>query len=146
MEENIKNAYFEVESLAYDLKYKSINQDEIKQGNNIYTLLHLIDCLLKENEELKLITQNYNAFRVDSPNSTKIIIADSQYFVDEFFKENFIPISKIKDLVDECIPVGKNIITREEEYQPNANANSYLTQLILELLKEMENKENEKFN
>jgi hypothetical protein len=102
MEEDIKNAYFEVESLAYDLKYKSINQDEIKQGDNIYTLLHLINSLLKENEELKLITQNYNAFKVDSPNSTKIIIADSEYFIDGFFKE-------------------------KEEYHPNVNANTYLT-------------------
>lgn len=114
MEENIKKAYFEVESLAYDLKYKSINQDEIKQGNNIYTLLHLIDSLLKENEELKLITQNYNAFRVDSPNLTKIIVADTEYFVDGFFKENFIEVQKIKDLIEnetinisgfKCIPL-----------------------------------------
>lgn len=48
--------------------------------------------------------------------------------------KNSVSKDKIKEIVDECIPRGKNIITKEEEYQPNANANSYLTQTILELL------------
>lgn len=42
---------------------------------------------------------------------------------------------KIKDIVNDCIPKGENRITGKIEYQPNANANSYLTQRILELLK-----------
>lgn len=41
---------------------------------------------------------------------------------------------KLKKVVDESIPKGKNIITGKEEYQPNTNANSYLTQKILEML------------
>ena len=45
-------------------------------------------------------------------------------------------IDKLKEIVDECIPKKENIITRELEYTPNANANSYLTQEILLLLKE----------
>ena len=56
-----------------------------------------------------------------------------KYF--EIVKDS-IPKAKIKEIVDECIPVGKNIITGKEEYKPNANANSYLTQMILELLKD----------
>lgn len=51
-EEN--TAYFEVENLAFDLNFRSINQDEIKQGNNIYKLLDLLKKLQKENEELKI--------------------------------------------------------------------------------------------
>lgn len=51
-------------------------------------------------------------------------------------KDEVITKAKVKEIVDECIPVGKNIITEKEEYQPNANANSYLTQMILELLKD----------
>jgi len=43
---------------------------------------------------------------------------------------------KIKEIVDECIPMKENIFTKELEYTPNANANSFLTQKILELLKE----------
>ena len=49
-----------------------------------------------------------------------------------------IPIFKIKEIVDDCIPKKENIITRELEYTPNANANSFLTQRILELLEESE--------
>ena len=51
-------------------------------------------------------------------------------------KDEVITKAKVKEIVDECIPVGKNIITGKEEYKPNANANSYLTQMILELLKD----------
>ena len=50
--------------------------------------------------------------------------------------ENCIPISKLKEIVDECIPKKENIITKELEYAPKANDNSYLTQRILELLEE----------
>ena len=50
--------------------------------------------------------------------------------------EDCIPISKLKEIVDECIPKKENIITKELEYTPNANDNSYLTQRILELLEE----------
>ena len=55
-------------------------------------------------------------------------------------KIGVIPIKKIKKIVDECIPKKTNIITNEIEYTPNANANSYLTQQILELLQESEDK------
>lgn len=50
--------------------------------------------------------------------------------------ENSIQKSKIKEIIDECIPKGKNIMTGEEEYQPNTNANSFLTQSILELMED----------
>ena len=58
-----------------------------------------------------------------------------KYFLEEFNKK-FISIDKLKEIVDECIPKKENIITKELEYTPNANANSYLTQEILSLLKE----------
>ena len=48
--------------------------------------------------------------------------------------EETIPKQKIKEIIDECIPKKPNIITGEIEYTPNTNANSYLTQQILELL------------
>ena len=44
--------------------------------------------------------------------------------------------SDLKQIVDECIPKKENIITRELEYTPNVNANSYLAQEILLLIKE----------
>lgn len=49
---------------------------------------------------------------------------------------NYVLRSKIKDIVDECIPKGENIITGKEEYKPNVNANSFLTQSILKLIGE----------
>lgn len=52
------------------------------------------------------------------------------------YQGNCISKDKLKEIVDECIPKKENIITRELEYTPNANANSYLTQEILLLLKE----------
>lgn len=43
---------------------------------------------------------------------------------------------KIQEIVDECIPKKENIFTGELEYTTNANANSFLAQEILNLLKE----------
>lgn len=54
--------------------------------------------------------------------------------IKEYINKNYISKEVIKDIVDECIPKNKNIITGKEEYQPNTNANSYLVQKILELL------------
>lgn len=50
------------------------------------------------------------------------------------YQGNCISKDKLKEIVDECVPKKENIITRELEYTPNANANSYLTQEILSLL------------
>ena len=58
--------------------------------------------LEEENKELKHITQNYNAYqqKSDNPNST-IIIADEKWFINGYFKENFIPKSKVKEKIEE---------------------------------------------
>ena len=57
--------------------------------------------LEEENKELKHITQNYNAYqqKSDNPNST-IIIADEKWFINGYFKENFIPKSKVKEKIE----------------------------------------------
>lgn len=62
--------------------------------------------------------------------------AEEQQKAEQIIYEHYIPKSKVKELIDECIPKGKNIMTGEEEYQPNTNANSFLTQSILELMEE----------
>ena len=54
---------------------------------------------------------------------------------DDCYRE-VVDIQELKKLVDECIPIKENIITKEKEYTPNANANSYLAQQILSFLKE----------
>lgn len=101
-----------IENILTDYKQKLHALD--KNENFIKELGKEIDRLREENEKL---TTNYN-------------LLEESYFTDN------IPKAKVKEIVDECIPRGKNIITGVEEYQPNANANSYLTQMILELLKD----------
>ena len=61
-----------------------------------------IKQLEEENKELKHITQNYNAYqqKSDNPNTT-IIIADEKWFINGYFKENFIPKSKVKEKIEE---------------------------------------------
>lgn len=82
----------------------------------------LVTAYEKEKEKnKKLLSDNIESFQ--------------KYFSEEFNKR-FISIDKLKEIVDECIPKKENIITRELEYTPNTNANSYLTQEILSLLKE----------
>ena len=58
--------------------------------------------LKEENKELKHITQNYNAYqqKSDNPNSTTII-ADEKWFINGYFKENFIPKSKVKEKIED---------------------------------------------
>ena len=76
--------------------------------------------LVEEKEKNKLLEENYSSAHEDI----------------NWFCENYIHKNKLKEIVDECIPKKENIITKELEYTPNANANSYLTQEILSLLKE----------
>ena len=74
-------------------------------GEEINAIEHILSDykrVLKENEELKHITQNYNAYqqKSDNPNTT-IIIADEKWFINGYFKENFIPKSKVKEKIEE---------------------------------------------
>ena len=66
--------------------------------------------------------------------------AEEQQKAEQIIYENYIPKQKIKEIEDVVILTKANIITNEIEYTPNANANSYLTQQILELLQESEEK------
>ena len=79
--------------------------EEVLDGDVIQSIEHLIKRykqLEEENKELKHITQNYNAYqqKSDNPNST-IIIADEKWFINGYFKENFIPKSKVKEKIEE---------------------------------------------
>ena len=73
-----------------------------KQCNAIKHLIKRYKQLEEENKELKHITQNYNAYqqKSDNPNTT-IIIADEKWFINGYFKENFIPKSKVKEKIEE---------------------------------------------
>ena len=80
----------------------SIFEDIKKLINISENLIARYKQLEEENKELKHITQNYNAYqqKSDNPNTT-IIIADEKWFINGYFKENFIPKSKVKDKMEE---------------------------------------------
>lgn len=60
-------------------------------------------------------------------------LKDAEEFENNMCEHRCLLKSEIEDIIDECIPKKKNIITGEEEYIPDTNANSYLTQKILKL-------------
>ena len=72
-----------------------------KECKALENLLTRYKQLEEENTQLKTITQEYNSYLQDSNCDTKIIIADSEYFANGFFKENFIPKSKVKEKIEE---------------------------------------------
>lgn len=75
---------------------------DIKALENAIQTIKAYKELEEENKELKHITQNYNAYqqKSDNPNST-IIIADEEWFIKGYFKENFIPKSRVKENIEE---------------------------------------------
>ena len=100
MEEDIKR----IEKFISDIKECGLNDcgKNCFDFNLLRNLLTRYKQLLEENKELKHITQNYNVYKQksDNPNST-IIIADEKWFINGFFKENFIPKSKVKEKIEE---------------------------------------------
>ena len=79
----------------------SIFEDIKKLINISENLIARYKQLEEENTQLKTITQEYNSYLQDSNCDTKIIIADSEYFANGYFKENFIPKSRVKDKMEE---------------------------------------------
>lgn len=96
-----------------------------------------------ENEISKQKQINAEHQKINAELREKVKELKNEYILEKVAKEEVeelledsIPKRKIKEIVDECIPKQENMITREIEYSPNAKANSYLTQQILELLQE----------
>lgn len=107
MEEDIKEILIALDNTTKKQLDKAIeNADkewsEMELEEDIKILENAISDLIKENKELKHITQNFNAYQQKSynPNST-IIIADEKWFINGYFKENFIPKSKVKEKIEE---------------------------------------------
>lgn len=98
MEEDIKNYMQDnINKGFHKFIYNDLGYDE-----KCIDIINAISNLIEENKELKHITQNYNAYqqKSDNPNST-IIIADEKWFINGYFKENFIPKSKVKEKIEE---------------------------------------------
>lgn len=124
LEEFIK--YYEAEAISR--KFRGTLSIQVDEDD-----IQAIENLLKENEKLKIKIQFINKNNLDDLYE-KALEKTMTKFLNDNIEKDFIPVAKIKEIVDKCVPRGKNIITDEEEYQPNTNANSFLTHEILELL------------
>ena len=113
--------------------YNDLLWDE-KTVDCIYAMENLINDYTRQ----KQINEEHQKTNGELRERVKEVIKEKQELTSALLDS--IPIQKIKEIVDECIPKKENIITREIEYTPNVNANSYLVQQILELLQESEDK------
>ena len=116
---------------------KEFKFDEINSTDKI-DIIPAIENLLNKNKELEEIEQEHKKengelrkriAELEEENKTSKNITSQ--LMSDFINRNVIPVSKIKEIVDECIPRGKKIITGVEEYQPNANANSYFIKIYI---------------
>jgi len=95
--------------LKLEDKYKELAIMKMKAIENVLARLKELE---KENKELKAITQAYNSYSQDSNCETKIVIADSEYFANGFFKENFIPKTKIEKEIKEYKELLKDAVAQ----------------------------------
>ena len=118
----VESKYFEDLANRYT-NLKEIEQEHKKENGELREKVKELEgenTILKEDLHEMTVSNNHK----------------KENWVHRSILNSYIPVAKIKEIVDECIPRGKNIITGIEEYQTNANANSYLAQEILKLLEE----------
>lgn len=70
------------------------------EKENLKTILNLIEKQQKEIEDLKAITQNYNAIGGETFGDDIIIVCSMKYFDDGYFKKNYIFKEKIRELIE----------------------------------------------
>lgn len=91
-------------------------------------IIRLVDKQQEEIKELKLITNTYDSYVGKDMNHTKIIIADSNYFVNGTFIEKYISKDKIRDKIKD---LKNNLKSKEEQ-------NEYFETLAkIEILEEL---------
>lgn len=80
-------------------------------GNHIcpteiyYEEIEAIENLISRNKELEEVVKTYNAIPNDYiPNDMKIVIADREYFNNGILKENIIPKSKVREIIENSYP------------------------------------------
>ena len=113
MENNIEEA---IKVMEHWIEYEKNNKEKINRADELIniqeTILSAYKRVLKENKELKTITNQYEAYECEAPKDSraKIIIADKLYFNNGYFKNNFIEIDKIKKVfedLEKIIKVGE---------------------------------------
>ena len=143
IEEDIK----QLESLILDRESFIIGE---KEHDEIYLKdIKAINSLINNYTQQKQINEEHKKRNAELMKAINTVEKEKGVWIKAYQEKkdkqfdilrNSIPKQKIKDIVDECIPKKENIITHEIEYSPNTNANSYLTEQILGLLQESEDK------
>lgn len=117
---------------------------ENKKGNIEFLLneviVKLIDKLQGEIEDLKAITQNYNAIGGETFGDDRIIVCSVKYFDDGYFKKNYIFKDKIREKIKELETLYNcNLDTAMTSYEMFCFVRSYIDKvknILDELLEE----------
>lgn len=105
-------------------------QKEIEEKSTIIMAgAEKVKQLEEEIEDLKTITQNYNAIGGETFGDNRIIVCSMKYFDDGYFKKNYIFKDKIREKIKELESLSKNITMQPSIY-------NYEIDLLEELLKE----------
>ena len=68
---------------------------------DLYSILNLVEKQQKENEQLKQITNQYEVYEAKSLSKDSIVMfANKPYFLNGWFKRNFISVDKIKAKIE----------------------------------------------
>ena len=101
----------------------------------INIILNLIEKQSKEIEELKNITKSYDSFL----GTEKIVIADKNFFVNGYFRENYVSKDKIKSKIEEFKIIRDTILENEKEFNRpmmtyDLKRNDYCEKMLQSLL------------
>lgn len=132
IEEDIKNAEHFIKSIKTDKEYKEENGWHGYYNKEIVELARILEHILsdykrvlKENEKLK------NKL-LDTLEGQKVIKEETPQYI----KENFIPIEKVKDKIEE---INKKILNAPK-YDEKISVYRYQKQILQELIEESEEK------
>ena len=139
--------YFNKLNFIYTISVEKIKdyQEYSKVILNLVTKLQdEVIKLLKENRELIAITNNYKAYEIPfTDEEDKIIIASKKYFVNGFFKNNFISKALIERKINEYEYLINDfeITDNSGRFKKENSINYYKLEALKELLKEGESDE-----
>lgn len=111
------------------------------ESEELKLLLNLINKQQKEIEDLKAITQNYNAIGGETFGDDRIIVCSMKYFDDGYFKKNYIFKDKIREKIKAFQDVKKEIIKNENKLSRASITydivrNDYCEKMLQELLED----------
>ena len=98
---------------------------------NINKIIEENKKLKQELELLKSITREYNSYKVDSNSDTRILIADSEYFIKGYFKSNFVSKEEIRN----CLTKLNGAVDHFEKRKDN-NVVIRVKRMLEDLIKE----------